>query len=138
MDVTNMLEANLKTQLKTYLERITQPVELIATLGSDAASEELRALLNEIVALSSQLTLKFEPGASIRSPSFALARPGENARVRFAGIPLGHEFTSLVLALLQVGGYPPKAEAALLEQVRALDGDFEFESIISLSCQNCP
>jgi alkyl hydroperoxide reductase subunit F len=133
-----MLEANLKTQLKAYLERISQPVEIIATLGTDAASQELRTLLEEIVTLSARLSLKLEPEAAVRAPSFALASPGETPRVRFAGIPLGHEFSSLVLALLQVGGYPPKAEAALLEQVRALEGKFEFETFISLSCQNCP
>jgi alkyl hydroperoxide reductase subunit F len=133
-----MLEANLKSQLKSYLERISRPVEIIATLGNDAASTELRTLLHEVVALSSLISLRLEPEAAVRSPSFALTTPGESPRVRFAGIPLGHEFTSLVLALLQVGGYPPKIEAALLEQVRALEGDFEFESIISLSCQNCP
>jgi alkyl hydroperoxide reductase subunit F len=133
-----MLEANLKTQLKSYLERINRPVEIIATLGSDAPSGELRALLEEVVALSDLLSLRLEPEAAARSPAFALATRGESPRVRFAGIPLGHEFTSLVLALLQVGGYPPKLDATLLEQVRALEGNFEFESFISLSCQNCP
>jgi alkyl hydroperoxide reductase subunit F len=133
-----MLDANLKTQLKAYLERIRAPVVISATLGTDAASQELQALLEEITGLSAQLSLVLEPDAAVRSPSFALAQAGEGARVRFAGIPLGHEFTSLVLALLQAGGYPPKAEAALLEQVRALEGDFEFETFISLSCQNCP
>jgi alkyl hydroperoxide reductase subunit F len=133
-----MLEANLKIQLKSYLERIHLPVEILATLGSDAASQELRALLDELVTLSPLLTLRLDGQASHRAPSFSLAVPGEVPRVRFAGIPLGHEFTSLVLALLQVGGYPAKAEAALLEQVRALAGNWEFETYISLSCQNCP
>ena len=133
-----MLEAHLKTQLQAYLERISQAVEITASLADDGASAELHALLEEIVALSPRLSLRLAPDAAVRSPSFALARAGEVARVRFAGIPLGHEFTSLVLALLQVGGYPLKAEAALLEQVRALQGEFEFETFISLSCQNCP
>src|SRR5690606_28454515 len=65
-------------------------------------------------------------------------RAGTDIGVRFAGIPLGHEFTSLVLALLQVGGHPPKLSDDVIEQIRNLDGDFEFETFFSLSCQNCP
>ncbi len=71
-------------------------------------------------------------------PSFALRRPGAESRIRFAGLPMGHEFTSLVLALLQTGGYPPKIDAALIEQIRALDGEYHFETFVSLTCQSCP
>jgi NADH-dependent peroxiredoxin subunit F len=56
----------------------------------------------------------------------------------FAGLPMGHEFTSLVLALLHVGGHPPKEEASLLDQVKQLEGKFEFETYFSATCQNCP
>ena len=71
-------------------------------------------------------------------PSFAVRTVGGESRVRFAGVPLGHEFTSLVLALLQVGGYPPKVDAALIEQIRGIEGNFEFQTFVSLSCHNCP
>ena len=131
-----MLDASLKTQLKSYLERVTQPVELVASLDDGDASREMRALLDEIVALSPRITLVEEHDE--RTPSFAIRRAGGAIDLRFAGIPLGHEFTSLVLALLQAGGHPPKVSAEVIEQVKALPGDYRFETYYSLSCQNCP
>jgi alkyl hydroperoxide reductase subunit F len=132
-----MLDATLKTQLSAYLERLVQPIELVASLDDGEKSRELGELLAEIASLSDKITLATD-GADPRRPSFAIRRPGEEARVTFAGIPLGHEFTSLVLALLQVGGYPPKVEAELLERAAQLPGEFRFETYFSLSCQNCP
>jgi alkyl hydroperoxide reductase subunit F len=133
-----MLDVNLKTQLKGYLERLRQPVEMVAALDEGAASQEMLELLLEIGSLSPLLTLAAQREEWAVKPSFGLRRPGEEARVRFAGVPMGHEFTSLVLALLQTGGHPPKADAAVLEQVRALDAPLNFETFVSLSCQSCP
>lgn len=133
-----MLDANLKNQLKAYLEKVTQPIEIVASLDATDKSQEMLALLKDIAALSSRITLTEEPGDGERAPSFSLNRTGSDMGIRFAGIPMGHEFTSLVLALLQVGGHPPKADAAVMDQVRALEGEFLFETYISLSCQNCP
>ena len=132
-----MLDTNLKTQLKSYLERLVMPIELVASLDDGDKSRELAGLLDEIAGLSDKITV-LRRDDDARRPSFAINRVGSDVSVRFAGIPLGHEFTSLVLALLQVGGHPPKASPELLEQVRALDGDFVFETYFSLSCQNCP
>jgi NADH-dependent peroxiredoxin subunit F len=132
-----MLDPNLKTQLKAYLERLVVPIELAASLDDGEKSRELAELLDEIASLSDKITV-VRRDDDARRPSFAITRAGTDVAVRFAGIPLGHEFTSLVLALLQVGGYPPKVEEDLLEQVRALDGDYLFETYFSLSCQNCP
>jgi alkyl hydroperoxide reductase subunit F len=132
-----MLDANLTQQLKAYLGNITQPIELVASLDDGAKSAELLGLLEEIAALSDKVAL-VRDGADRRRPSFMIRRAGTDIGVRFAGIPMGHEFTSLVLALLQVGGHPSKAAHELIEQVRDLDGDFAFETYFSLSCQNCP
>ena len=132
-----MLDATLKTQLKAYLERVTQPIEIVASLDDGAKSREMHDLLREIASLSDLITLR-EDGADARRPSFSLNRPGGDISLRFAGIPMGHEFTSLVLALLQVGGHPSKASAELIEQVAGLKGEFNFETYFSLSCQNCP
>ncbi|MQA53775.1 alkyl hydroperoxide reductase subunit F [Pseudomonas piscis] len=132
-----MLDANLKSQLKSYLERVTQPIEIVASLDDGAKSQEMLALLKDIVSLSNQITL-LDNGTDARKPSFSLNRPGSDISLRFAGIPMGHEFTSLVLALLQVGGHPSKASAEVIEQVRSLKGEFNFETYFSLSCQNCP
>ena len=132
-----MLDANLKTQLKAYLERVNQPFEIVASLDDGEKSQELKTLLQEIVSLTDKITLKTD-GADARRPSFAINRPGENTGVVFAGIPMGHEFTSLVLALLQVGGHPSKLDAETIEQIKSIEGKFEFETYFSLSCQNCP
>ncbi|MDQ9170087.1 alkyl hydroperoxide reductase subunit F [Oxalobacteraceae bacterium R-40] len=132
-----MLDANLKTQLRSYLEKLTQPIEIVASLDGGEKSQEMRALLQEIAELSTQITYT-ERGAGARTPSFAINRVGTAVGVEFAAIPLGHEFTSLVLALLQVGGHPIKIEESVIEQIRNLDGDFHFETYVSLSCQSCP
>jgi len=134
-----MLDDSLRAQLQSYLGRMTRPIVLVATLDDTDASRELQALLEDVASLSSLITL--ERGAAdgvVRSPSFSVNRVGEGSGIRFAGIPMGHEFTSLVLALLHTGGHPPKVDATVIEQIAALDGDFEFEAYISLSCQNCP
>lgn len=132
-----MLDPKLTAQLRTYLENVTQPIELVASLDDSKKSAELRELLDEIASLSTLITTATD-GTDARRPSFAINRVGTDVSVRFAGIPLGHEFTSLVLALLQVGGHPSKATQEVIEQVRALDGDLHFETYFSLSCQNCP
>ncbi|OCX24900.1 alkyl hydroperoxide reductase subunit F [Pseudomonas graminis] len=132
-----MLDANLKAQLKSYLERITRPIEIVASLDDGAKSQEMLALLNDIVSSSDKITLDTN-GSDARTPSFALNSPGQDIKLRFAGLPMGHEFTSLVLALLQVGGYPSKSSEDTLEQARSLTGGFKFETYFSLTCQNCP
>ena len=133
-----MLDDDIKQQLAAYLERVQQPFEMVATLGSDAKSTEMRELLEEIAGMRpDRITLRTD-GQDARVPSFTLARPGSGTQLRFAAIPLGHEFTSLILALLWTGGHPPKVEADTLEQVKALDADLDFEVYMSLSCHNCP
>ncbi|MBD8900091.1 alkyl hydroperoxide reductase subunit F [Rhodanobacter sp. DHG33] len=132
-----MLDEAIKTQLKGYLERLSQPIELVAALDDSAKSRELDELLTEIAAMSDKISLRRDDSEQ-RKPSFAINRQGTDIGVRFAGIPLGHEFTSLVLALLQVGGHPSKAAAETIAQVQNLEGEFHFETYFSLSCQNCP
>ena len=132
-----MLDATIKGQLKAFLERLQQPVELVASLDDSAKAQEMKSLLDDIGQLSNKVSIRLD-GQDARRPSFSVGRPGEVARIRFAGIPMGHEFTSLVLALLQTGGHPPKVEASVIEQIRALSGTFRFETFISLSCHNCP
>jgi alkyl hydroperoxide reductase subunit F len=132
-----MLDANLKNQLKAYLEKVTQPFEIVASLDDGEKSRELLGLLEDINGLSDKISLSTD-GQDTRTPSFAINRPGEETGVVFAGIPMGHEFTSLVLALLQVGGHPPKVSDEALQQIKALDNEMQFETYYSLSCQNCP
>ncbi len=136
-----MLDTQLKAQLEGYLERVTQPIEIVASLDDRPASQEMRDLLQDIAALSDRIALRFD-GSDARRPSFSISRAGQDMGVRFAAIPMGHEFTSLVLALLQAGGHPPKLEAEVIDQIRGLqpagDGDFVFETYMSLTCHNCP
>ncbi len=133
-----MLDANIKTQLKAYLERVTQPIEIVASLDDGPKSKEMLELLHDVVEQSKLITLVERRDDDERKPSFSVGPRGGEARVRFAGLPMGHEFTSLILALLQAGGYPPKVEADLIEQIKALDVELNFETYISLSCHNCP
>ncbi|KND59736.1 Alkyl hydroperoxide reductase protein F [Candidatus Burkholderia verschuerenii] len=133
-----MLDANLKTQLKAYLEKVTRPIELVAFLDGSDKSKELKSLLDEIASLTTQISVVEKDDAGARRPSFSIGEPGKTPGITFAGIPMGHEFTSLVLALLQTGGHPIKLDDATIEQIKRLDGDFSFETYFSLSCQNCP
>ncbi|ROP79110.1 alkyl hydroperoxide reductase subunit F [Stenotrophomonas rhizophila] len=133
-----MLDANLQSQLKTYLERVTRPIQITAHADDGAKSQEMLELLDTLTTLSTQIRLEVRRDSSERTPSFALTTPGQDIHLAFAGLPMGHEFTSLVLALLQVGGHPSKATAEVIEQVRNLEGEYRFETYFSLSCQNCP
>ncbi|MEY3703444.1 MAG: hypothetical protein RLZZ561_1064 [Pseudomonadota bacterium] len=132
-----MLDANLKQQLSAYMANITMPVELLLSLEDGPKSRELEELAQDIAALSDKVSLA-RSDDDARRPSMLIRRVGTDTGVRFAGLPMGHEFTSLVLALLQVGGHPSKAAQDVIEQVKALDGDYVFETYFSLSCQNCP
>jgi alkyl hydroperoxide reductase subunit F len=132
-----MLDTTIKTQLTAYLEKLQQPIELIASLDDSAKAQEMFSLLQDIASLSPKVTLNSN-GQAARRPSFAIARPGEAGRIEFAGIPMGHEFTSLVLALLQTGGHPPKVDEDTIAQIRGLQGSYQFEVFVSLSCHNCP
>jgi len=132
-----MLDANLTAQLATHFQKITRPVTFVASLDGSAKSDELHQLLEQLAGLSPRLTVRTD-GADARRPSFAIVRDGTDVSVTFAGIPLGHELTSLVLAVLQVGGHPSTATAEAIAQVEQLEGTYEFESYFSLSCQNCP
>jgi alkyl hydroperoxide reductase subunit F len=132
-----MLDAGLTAQLRTYLQKIALPIELAASLDDGPRSAELAGLLEEIAALSDLITVR-RVDDDPRRPSFAIRRMGADVEVRFAAIPLGHEFTSLVLALLQIGGHPSTVAPELLERIPQLPGEHHFETYLSLSCQNCP
>jgi len=139
-----MLDNNLKAQLGAYLQHLQRPVELRAALDGSEAAQDLKQLLKELEEQSDKISLVEEgqdaPGqaAALRRPSFLITNPGTDSGIRFAGVPLGHEFTSLVLALLHVGGHPPKEDADLLAQVRAIDRALHFETYYSITCHNCP
>jgi NADH-dependent peroxiredoxin subunit F len=133
-----MLEASLKQQLNTYLQNIVRPIELVVSVNDSSKSRELEELAREISDMSGKISLKIKTNDSGRVPRMQVGPEGESGRVTFAGVPMGHEFTSLVLALLQAGGHPSKAAPALLEQVKGLTKPLNFEVYVSLSCHNCP
>ena len=132
-----MLDAATTAQLKNYLANLRTPVELVATLDDSPKSLEMRTLVETVAAQSDLLSARYD-GHADRTPSFAIRRADGTAETHFAGLPLGHEFNTLVLALLHMGGHPPKEEAELLASVKSLEGDYRFETFFSLSCQNCP
>ncbi|CEX41946.1 alkyl hydroperoxide reductase subunit F [Bacillus sp. N447-1] len=131
-----ILDADIKTQLSQYLQLMENDILLKVSAGDDNVSKDMLALVDELATMSSKITV--EKVELERTPSFSVNRPGENTGVVFAGIPLGHEFTSLVLALLQVSGRAPKVEQKLIDQIKSIQGEYHFESYISLSCHNCP
>src|SRR5699024_8339802 len=130
------LEAQLKARRDRYLQMMEGDGPPTVSAGCDRVSGDMGALGDELATMSSKI--KVETTDLERAPSFSVNRIGEDTGVTFAGIPLGHEFTSLVLALLQVSGRPPKVEQKVIDQIKSLEGEYHFESYISLSCQNCP
>lgn len=131
-----MLEAAIKQQLDQYLQLMEGDVVLHVSAGEDKVSNEMLELVNELASMSSRISV--ERATLERTPSFSVNRPSEETGIVFAGIPLGHEFTSLVLALLQVSGRAPKVDADTIKQIQNIEGTYHFESYISLSCHNCP
>lgn len=133
-----MLDESIKAQLSDVLGRLTQTVALTAFVDDSAGADDIRALLADLASTSPRLVVHERRDGAERIPSFAVHLPDQAPRVFFAGLPLGHELTSLILALLHVGGYPPKVSAEAVEQIANLDGELRFETYFSQSCQNCP
>jgi NADH-dependent peroxiredoxin subunit F len=131
-----LLDADIKAQLAQYLNLMEGEVLLKVSAGSDDVSRDMLLLVDELAAMSTNI--KVENTELERTPSFSVNRIGEDTGITFAGIPLGHEFTSLVLALLQVSGRAPKVEQKVIDQIKAIKGEYHFESYISLTCHNCP
>src|SRR5690606_26377942 len=118
-----VLDEATTTQLKAYLGNLRRPIELVASLDDSAKSAEVLGLVEEIAVLSDKVTARTD-GTDARRPSFAIRADEGRAEAVFAGLPMGHEFTSLILALLHVGGHPPKEDAELLDAVRNLEGEY--------------
>lgn len=131
-----MLDQEIKAQLNEYLKLLENDIVLKASIGSDDVSKEVEELVNELASMSDRITV--ERVELERTPSFSVNRAGEDTGVIFAGVPLGHEFTSLVLALLQVSGRPPKEDQAVIDQIKKIEDTLHFETYVSLSCHNCP
>ena len=130
------LDADIRAQLEQYLRLLEGDVVLKVSAGDDPVSQEMMELVREVAGMSSRI--RVEEARLARTPSFSVNRPGEDTGVVFAGVPTGHEFSSFVLALLQVSGRPPKAEPDVIDRIRALRGEYRFETFVSLSCHNCP
>ena len=131
-----LLDADIKAQLAQYLQMMEGDVLLKVSTGTDDISRDMLALVEELASMSSNI--KIEHTVLEKTPSFSVNRIGEDTGITFAGIPLGHEFTSLVLALLQVSGRAPKVDQKVIDQIKNIKEDYHFESYISLTCQNCP
>ncbi|MDQ4422330.1 MAG: alkyl hydroperoxide reductase subunit F [Thalassolituus sp.] len=134
-----MLDANMKQQLGAYLDNLRNPISLLVAVDGSPKSNELEELAREIAELNDKISVSTtEEKINGRAPVMAIAKEDNAPRVFFAGIPLGHEFTSLVLALLQAGSHPSKEDQALQDQAKALTKELNFEVYVSLSCHNCP
>ena len=133
-----MLDTNIKNQLTSHFASITSPVELLIALDDSNKSTELKNLANDLASLSDKFSVRDNPNQDVRRPSMVVSSPINNTQITFAGVPMGHEFTSLILALLHTGGHPSKASETEIEQIKSLSGPLNFEVYISLSCQTCP
>lgn len=141
-----MLDAKIKSELEHYMSHLKSPVELVVFLDESKEAKELKNLVDELTGLSPNIKATKAPNitategnsGSEKTPCLLVRSVAKGTEIRFAGVPMGHEFTSLVLALLHSGGHPIKVNEDLIKQVRELEGEYQFETYISLSCQTCP
>lgn len=133
-----MLDNTMKQQLGTYLANLQQDIELHINLDDSDKNGELRSLAEDIVSLSDRVSLSETRDTEQRAPLLAIVSPARGTRIEFAGLPMGHEFTSLVLALLHSGGHPIKEDETLVAQAAGLQETLHFEIYVSLGCQTCP
>ncbi|TKB47742.1 alkyl hydroperoxide reductase subunit F [Ferrimonas sediminicola] len=133
-----MLDQAMKQQLQSYLTNLKSDVRLRLSLDDSDTGRKLQALAEEIASLNGHISVVDDPGHSERKPLMLVESVERGTAIGFAGLPMGHEFTSLVLALLHSGGHPIRLEADTIDQIAALETPLEVEIFISLSCQNCP
>lgn len=144
----SLLNASLTAQLSELLKKIVSKIEIVSYVDNSETSQKVRALLEEVSQQSNKISIvevnNNETNNSKRKPSFELRRKLDNSvngestvSVSFAGLPLGHEFSSLVLALLQVSGYAPKISDEQREAILKL-GPHNVTTYMSVTCLNCP
>lgn len=133
-----MLDLNMKQQLGSLLAQMPGTVQLQTTLDEREESRSLRDLARDLASLSDKVIVSDTDGTAGRKPNLEITSPERTSSISFAGLPTGHEFTSLVLALLHSGGHPLKLEPEIQAQIRNLPGEYNFEVYVSLSCQTCP
>ncbi|MEG6575523.1 MAG: alkyl hydroperoxide reductase subunit F [Caldibacillus debilis] len=131
-----MLDEATKKQVAEYFQLLEGDVLIKVSAGSDKVSQDMLELVEDLASLSPKI--KVEKARLERTPSFSVNRIGEDTGIIFAGLPMGHEFSSLILALLQVSGRPPKLEQSVIEQIKKIEGEYHFETYVSLTCNNCP
>jgi len=132
----SILDNEIKQQLAGYLPMLESDIVLGVNADHDENGQKIHDLVNEIAEMSPRITVT--QVTDIKAPGFSIAKAGEAARISFAGLPLGHEFTSLVMALLQVSGRAPKVEASVVKRIAEISEPMEFVTYVSLSCHNCP
>lgn len=134
-----MLSKDILQALQGYAANMQRPVTFVLQTGAHSKRDELAQFLAEIASVSDKITLEERDLPGLRSPlSFALLAGGEDTGIRFSGIPSGHEFNSLVLAMLQASGTPIKLDDSLQQMVGRISEALHFEVFVSLSCHNCP
>ena len=131
-----MLEKDIKDQLAQYLEMLESDIVLGVNADDSENGKQVRDLVDEIASMSPAISIAER--SDIKGPGFTVEKPGVIEGVAFAGLPLGHEFTSLVMALLQVSGRAPKVEEKVINRIKTIKERLHFESYVSLSCHNCP
>ena len=131
-----MLDQNLKNQLAQYLDMLKTEVTIGLSVTNDEKSNKVRGFVEDVASLSDKINVVEKDLAY--TPAFELIGEKDHGQIIFAGVPLGHEFSSFALALLQVGGIEPKIDDTTKKRIKAIEDTQNLETIVSLSCHNCP
>jgi alkyl hydroperoxide reductase subunit F len=132
-----MLDSTLKEQLISIFVDLSADYTLDITVSPRHESAgELLELLNDVADSSEKINCRVKDGDGL---SFSLLKNGEDTGIRFRGIPNGHEFTSLLLAILNADGKGKNIpDEAICRRIQSLKGDIHLTTYVSLTCTNCP
>lgn len=135
-----MLTQDILNALKGYMKDLKNDITFVVQTGEHKKRAELLEMLNQLATTSSKITVaELDRSTDLRSPvSFLVQANGIDTGIMFSGVPGGHEFNSLILAVLQSGGSELKLDKSIQNMVKKVTGKLKFQVYVSLSCHACP
>lgn len=132
-----MLDALIIEQLKFVYEVLENEITLVVARSEHQKQTDLMTLVTELASTSPKIIVR-ESDENSAVPKLTLEYQGKQTGVTFLGVPGGHEFTSLVLAILNSDGKGKLPDEAIKNRIKKIKGPIELRTFISLSCENCP
>ncbi|MFW2178384.1 MULTISPECIES: alkyl hydroperoxide reductase subunit F [unclassified Moraxella] len=136
--MSNQLDQSLLDAVKSYSERMTRPITFVLGAGEHPERAALVDFLSQVASTTDKIMLSQDVDATLSPMSFKIVSQDKDTGIVFSGIPSGHEFTSLILAILQSGGSELKLDEGIQAIIKNIKQPLVFQTFVSLSCHNCP